>query len=187
MIEFKTKLDMGHLLDFNEHITRGAQKVRSRKILYMCLLPAILLYMQLQEAESGSLEFSHEHSFIVIAVATAFWVPFIYFYMSWAYRNSVLKYYALGNNVNLLGEQTITINDCGISGKSAEASSSVTWKGLGRIEETNKYIYIFVSSLQAFIIPKQQLTNEVIMEIKATLIAKGRASSARNESSPNAV
>jgi len=89
---------------------------------------------------------------------------FTFFYFSCILIPVMIIFYFVGfyllrfypsKNGSILGEKTITINDEGLTEKSNESSTQITWKGIQSIEENNQAIYIFIDNVMAFIIPKR--------------------------------
>lgn len=71
----------------------------------------------------------------------------------------LLRYYP-SKNGSILGEKTITINDKGLTEKSNESTTQISWKGIQSIEENNQAIYIFIDNVMAFIIPKRDFESK---------------------------
>lgn len=64
-----------------------------------------------------------------------------------------------GNNSALLGEHNIEFFDDYFFIKQPGAESKIEWSMINKIEENEKYIFIYVSSLSAAVIPKFKIKN----------------------------
>lgn len=58
------------------------------------------------------------------------------------------------NKVGLLGEHTIEINEKGVRETTSVNDGFQTWEGIQSVEQDKAYIYIFLDSILAHIIPK---------------------------------
>ena len=59
------------------------------------------------------------------------------------------------NNSSIFGEMSLTISETGISIKAAFMESRYQWKSFIRKQENKDYFFLFISSIQAVIIPKR--------------------------------
>src|SRR5262245_40395662 len=113
----------------------------------------------------GAVLLTHEHSsasFLAWAmVALLLVTPAI---LPSSYRRSTIKLVGRlideGKNKSLLGRKEITITPVDICGAGELRSMTVRWKAVERIEETSDYLYIYFSSLEAFIIPRRAFAGE---------------------------
>ena len=64
-----------------------------------------------------------------------------------------------GKNESLFKERKISLTDEAIIETSSSSQSSTIWSKIDRIEETDRYIYIYNSSISAYIIPKRVFKN----------------------------
>lgn len=65
-----------------------------------------------------------------------------------------------GNNENILIRRSISISKEGLLEKSSIGESKVKWNQVDKVEETEEYIYIYISSISAHIIPKRVFRDE---------------------------
>jgi hypothetical protein len=74
-------------------------------------------------------------------------------------HNYIIKWY-LKSGKHDLGKHTVEIDQGGVTEKTAVSASSRSWDGIDRIEENDKYIFLFLSENSAYIIPKRAFSNE---------------------------
>ncbi|GEK91235.1 YcxB family protein [Alkalibacterium kapii] len=84
-------------------------------------------------------------------------VWFIYYpkYVNWELKKGVEKMLEEGNNENLFDRKSLTITEEGLREVSSIGSSNVSWDKINSVDETKEYIYVYISSLSAHIIPKR--------------------------------
>jgi hypothetical protein len=61
---------------------------------------------------------------------------------------------AEGGNRGILGVHEIRIDDTGVTEWTAVSESRHTWHGIDQIVETDEYAFLYISALQAHVIPK---------------------------------
>ncbi|QDU94371.1 YcxB family protein [Lignipirellula cremea] len=69
----------------------------------------------------------------------------------------VRRLYKEGNNKSIFGQHEIQIDNNGLSKRTAFNESRQSWQGVERIVETDRYVFIYVASLMAHVIPKQSV------------------------------
>ncbi|UKS28418.1 YcxB family protein [Paenibacillus sp. HWE-109] len=60
----------------------------------------------------------------------------------------------------ILGERTVEINEIGIHQLNSVSQSSYKWSGVRSVEQDERYIFVFVDSIMAYIIPKRSFGSE---------------------------
>ncbi len=71
--------------------------------------------------------------------------------------NSIKRTYLEGENKNIFAERTIDIQPEKIIVNTEYSESSTIWKSIEKLLETDKYIYIYISTTAAHIIPKSAI------------------------------
>lgn len=62
-----------------------------------------------------------------------------------------------GKNEGLLGEHTMTLSEDGIVDSNPNGETKVNWTGIIKLKEDDSNIYLYNSSVSAYIIPKREL------------------------------
>ncbi|WP_249315780.1 YcxB family protein [Bacillus sp. FJAT-49711] len=75
-----------------------------------------------------------------------------------------------GGNDGLLGEHNMMLSDEGIMDSTSNGVTKVTWSGIKTISEDQHNIYLYNSSVSAYILPKRDLND--VEKVKAYLISK---------------
>jgi hypothetical protein len=60
-----------------------------------------------------------------------------------------------GGNRALLGQQRMTIGEAGIEIENDMMHTTISWRGVEKVERTGEHIFIILGSLSAYVIPKR--------------------------------
>jgi len=110
-----------------------------------------------------------DYSFIGIAIGISLLLVFYFpqFYIKRTLK-VLQKAFMEGDASNVLGQYHISWNKEGITVIQPGSESKMKWKSFSLLEETNDYIFIYRTSLSAFIIPKTKVTGDLV-EFENTL------------------
>ncbi|OCT13349.1 hypothetical protein A8709_03610 [Paenibacillus pectinilyticus] len=109
--------------------------------------------------------------FIVIILLLLFKLPLV-FSLCWGVFGGglacIFSYLSMKKRVmsipeskeGILGERRVEINEIGIHQLSSVSQSSYKWSGVRSINQNDEYIYIFVDTIMAYIIPKRSFVTE---------------------------
>lgn len=91
----------------------------------------------------------------LFGITSIIWLLFYPKHFDWEMRRRIKKMLEEGNSENLFKERKISLTDKAIIETSSSSQSSTIWSKIDRVEETDRYIYIYNSSISAYIIPKR--------------------------------
>lgn len=123
--------------------------------------------------------------FILIEVTTIpliFWlIPFIVIYILWIalypryfkgyIKRNIEKMLDEGDNKSIFGPVSLSLEESGIIETTKAGESKANWSSIERIEENKDYIFIYINSVSASIIPVRAFgdieeKNEFLMTLK---------------------
>lgn len=64
-----------------------------------------------------------------------------------------------GKNEGLIGEHKLITTAEGITDTTSTGETKVNWSGIKSLRENSDYLYIYNSSVSAYILPKRELEN----------------------------
>lgn len=96
---------------------------------------------------------------IVFGLSSIAWFIFYPKYVMREVTKRIKKMLEEGNNENLFNERSLVLTDEGITETSSIGKSTISWNKIDRLEETEDYLYIYVSSVSAHIVPKRVFDN----------------------------
>lgn len=91
----------------------------------------------------------------IFGISSVVWLIFYPKYANWEMKKRLKKMLEEGSNENLFNRRKIILTDQGLSQVSPTGETNVKWDSIVSIEETDEYIYIYISSVSAHIIPKR--------------------------------
>ena len=75
-----------------------------------------------------------------------------------AVRKMVKKLFKKEENKSLFCEHFLTVDEIGVSNRTAYSESKIAWGALERIETGENYTYLYIGTMQAHIIPHKSIT-----------------------------
>ena len=93
-----------------------------------------------------------------VAGGLGLWTSFtVYSSLPLQARRRARKFYEKGPAPALLGDQALEISDAGLSHSDAFSRSEIAWSAIVDRGLTSRHIFLFVSPVQAIVIPKSSL------------------------------
>ena len=93
-------------------------------------------------------------------VCYGLWIAFYPTYFRWASSKRILKIIAEDKSEEMLGKRCLTLTEKSIFNLTPSGESKTDWKDIKKITETQKHIFIFISSASAYILPARVFKNE---------------------------
>jgi Tfp pilus assembly protein PilE len=170
-MEIRYGLKEEDYLNFNMfHIKNSKTAIRALNM-QRFLTPIIFIVLSYVLSKVGNLSFFE--LFIAFLIVSILWVIFYprYFY-SYVIRNTK-KMIKEGKNDGLLGEHHMILSEEGIIDSTSTSETKVTWSGIKTLSEDKDNIYLYNSSVSAYILPKRELDDveEIITYLKSKLLS----------------
>lgn len=90
---------------------------------------------------------------IVYGVIFIVWILYYPKYFTATTKKRILKMIDEGSNDNLFGPRTMTLSESGVEEVSDHGESRSSWRSIEKIDETADHIYIYISSINAYLVP----------------------------------
>jgi YcxB-like protein len=167
-MEINYNLTEEDYLNFNMFHVKNSKVVKRTLNMQRFLTPIIFIVASFVLSKVGSMSFLGV--FITFLVVSILWIIFYprYFY-SYVIRNTK-KIIKEGKNDGLLGEHRMVLSEDGIIDSTSNSETKVTWLGIKTLSEDRQNIYLYNSSVSAYILPKRELDD--VGEIKTYLKSK---------------
>jgi hypothetical protein len=168
LMEIRYNLTEEDYLNFNMFHVKNSKAVKRTLNMQRFLTPIIFIIASFVLSKVGSMSFLGV--FITFLVVSILWIIFYpkYFY-SYVIRN-MKKMIKEGKNDGLLGEHYMILSDEGIIDSTSNGETKVSWLGIQTLSEDKHNIYLYNSSVSAYILPKRELDD--VEEIKTYLKSK---------------
>lgn len=89
----------------------------------------------------------------VFGLVYVLWVVFYWKYFRWTLGRRISRMIDEGKNVDMLGKQSLRLDEDGIVNTSRLSESKTNYEAVEKVIETKEYVYIYISSIMAYIIP----------------------------------
>lgn len=150
-MEINYELTEKDYLDFNVFHAENSPTIRRSILIQRLIGPVIFLIMPFYATRYTGIPLWYW--VIIFGTLGALWYSFYPKYIKWEVSRRTSKLIKEGKDGKILGNKNIKLTPEGIYGTSLYSEEKVKWDSIERIEETEDYIYIFISSISAFIIP----------------------------------
>jgi hypothetical protein len=159
-MKIETEITIDDLLAFNQYHNENSQFLKRRADFLKYLMYGFALFATvnaLLKIIQGRI-----HSAVIEMLFASFFLT-----LSWSKtRRYISNIYAKGmykegKNRAMIGRHEIMINDDEFVEKNDSASHAVKWKSVEKIIKTEKYIFVYVSSVSAFLIPQRSFVNNM--------------------------
>jgi len=173
-IEYKNSLDdinafAGYHFDHSETAKRTIQRTRYLSVIGMLIILALI----------SRIARLYTYLFVGVPVAVIYFIQFPNM-MKKIGANSVKRSYMEGRNIGLFEPRKISLTPERILVTSAYGESAVNWRTVEKILENDKFIFMYITSVSAFIIPKQSFAGSMADDF--VLQAKQYLEEAKKES-----
>lgn len=101
--------------------------------------------------------------YVYFPVFALIWLLWIIFYKKYFDRIAIKRIEKMlneGKNLCLLGKYSVETNEDGFIEICPNGESKITWNGIDKVVENELYIFIYIDSVRAYIIPKRAFTND---------------------------
>ncbi|MCM3693607.1 YcxB family protein [Neobacillus niacini] len=99
------------------------------------------------------------YALIPFLIVGILWVIFYPKYFQTRILSQTKKMIREGKNEGLLGEHTMTLSEDGIVDSNPKGETKVNWSGIIKLTEDDSNLYLYNSSVSAYIIPKREVND----------------------------
>lgn len=145
---------------FNLHDAKHSKMVK-RSLFLQCYIIAIIFFaVPLSSFLLGPSGQVYTELPVIFLLAGIIWIVFYPAYFYKHIERNIKKMLWEGSYKNLFGKHKVQIADEGIIEINNGGETKRNWKGIEKIEENEAYIFIYVSSMSANIVPKHAFVHE---------------------------
>jgi hypothetical protein len=87
----------------------------------------------------------------------------------WSVASHTRQYLREGSNDGVIGDHELRIEENGLMELTSTSESRLAFSRIARIEETRDHAFIYISSLQAYVIPKNRIVSGDVVDFLARL------------------
>ncbi len=157
-MKIEYELSKQDYIDFNIYHANNSEVVKKSLLVQRYVTPVIFLILPFLLGRVT--EIPLWYWFTVFLVTAVLWVAFYPRYFMAVTMKRVSRMVDEGKNKDLLGKQSIIVDEEGFIRKSQNGENRMNWSGVEKIVSAEKHFFIYVSSISAYVIPKSPFENE---------------------------
>ncbi len=170
-VSYETKLE--DLVAFNEYHARHSPSIRRLLQLFVgaiCVLTALALFVMYRQDDGlrGISVFVTTVPVLMVVTLTLLLFPR-------ALRSMVRRQFSEGTNRSIIGPRTLVLTDQGLSEQSSAGELQTKWQSVERVASNDRYLFIYLSSVSAHVIPRDAFGAPEQLEQFLTAIEQQRA------------
>ena len=150
MFELEYQISMDDYVEFNMCHSRNSKTFKKSMLVITLLGPVIFITIAL-------VYFGDFLGVSIFLIASIIWIAFIRKYTLATTRRRITKFINEGDTSEIFELKKLIINDDGVFWSSKTSEGKYNWNGIIKLCDLEEYIYLYVSSVQAIIIPKSQI------------------------------
>lgn len=157
-MEIKFELTEEDYIKYNLYHVNKSPSMRKSILIQRLMGPAVFIIAPFIVAKYSDIPLWYWIT--LFGITTIVWLAFYPKYANWEMRTRLKKLMKERNNESLFAERKLTITEGGIAEESPGEMSSISWGKVVSVEEAEEYIYIYISPVEAHIIPKRVFKDE---------------------------
>ena len=157
-MKIEYELEMEDWLAFQNHYYIKSKRYRKALIIRILLIPYIAAIYLFVRSLNGNL-FMEEYIFW--GVVCLVWIIFSPKYLKYRIKKYFRKLLNEGDNSSILTNHELTFSDTGISEVSRDSQSTTSWNAIKKLEENDKYFFLYNSAITAIVIPKHKINADL--------------------------
>lgn len=151
-------LNKDDYVNFNIYHSQHSDSIKKNLKTQRFITPLIFfIFPFIAKVNTGISFFYWLSIFAVIYILWTIYYPKYYFH---TVKKGVGRMIEEGKNHDLLGPKTIELREDDIFSSGENSESKVKWHSAERYIETDQYIFIYISAMEAYIIPKRDFESE---------------------------
>lgn len=156
-IEFE--LDMNDWMELQKCHHQNSKQFQRTKLIVTLIMPIVCSVFLTIDAINGKLGWLN---IVVFGILSLLWVVFYPKRFVNRTIEKTKKTLDEGDNSGLLGKHKIILNDEGLHCTLPLSEQKIQWAGIKKVIETNDYLFLYVTSVSAIIIPKKKIEKDVV-------------------------
>lgn len=161
MYTYEFSLEKQEFIDFNIYVQKN--KTNYKKTIWGVRIMGPILFVLVGFMLSKNMDTYGGviFNYSIWGIASILWLLLIEKHLLRTVTKKLHKLIEKSENDSLLIHRTLEISETCIRSNSNLTSSRINWDGVIAVEESDKALYIFISAVQAVIIPKRILRDEI--------------------------
>ena len=168
-LQIKYEFEMDDWMALQKHHLQQSKPFKNSVLLITILVPVFFSLFLLMHLIRG--EFNIIIA-IIFAVLSVFWLIFFPKRAMSIFLPRIKRRLENGDNSSVLGWHTLTFTDKDILQIKPELETRIQWSGIQNVGVNDAYIFIYLTTISAIVIPKNKLVNKDLEQLIALLDRK---------------
>ena len=144
------------LVAFQHHFYRSSGNVTRNKRIAVVVIYSVFIIFSLVAPTTNQVS---RTSLILIMIAAATLAVVLYGWLiNWCMTDGTKRLYGEGSQKGVIGAHELSFTDQGLLEKNDVGETLIYWHGIQRIDETDDYVFVFLTTMQAHAIPRHSVT-----------------------------
>ena len=150
MMKLRYTVAMDDVLALNHYFYRHSSTIRRTRLMLVIGLPGFLMACEVYQGVRGGSWTPH----VIMLVLCVLLIPFLNWYFARGMRRTAQRIYREYPTKGLIGEHELAIDETGVTERTEMGEQMTRWAGVGRVETTPEYAFIFVGPAMAHVVPR---------------------------------
>lgn len=151
ILNISYELTIDDWMAFQQHYLSTSKQFNQTKQFVAWIIPAIFLISSLYEIFLGNSNYYSIAVFMGISIVWLLLYPKIF---EKRVLTTIKKILEEGDNSSILGVHNLVFNEDSLIVNEPNSEQIIKWSAIKRVEETEDYIFVYLNSISACIIPK---------------------------------
>ncbi len=150
------ELTLEDIVNFNDYHFRHSKVSKKKRMIAKLIIPiwTLFVFLALNYTNLDEISFLFNIPIFLFAIAWFFLFDRLYF---WRLRNNVDKMLREKENKGIIGKQKITLSNDQLLFETSFTSAQFKPGSISEVIETRDYFFLYVSSLNALIVPQSSI------------------------------
>lgn len=162
-MEIEFQLNEEDYIDYNVNHAKKSPSLKRSVTIIRILGPVAFLIAPFLIVNFSDIPFWYWMS--IFGITSVVWIVFYPKYFNWELKRKIAKMLLEGKNDSLFKQIKISLNETGIVQQSRAGETMTEWNEVDSVDETHKHIYIYNSSISAYIIPKRAFNDQQAIDL----------------------
>ncbi|MBW0432163.1 hypothetical protein DLM76_00870 [Leptospira yasudae] len=152
------EITLDDIINFNDYHFRNSKLSRKKRFIVKLIIPiwTVLVFFVLNRNDISGISLLYNIPIFLFAVGWFFFYDRLYF---WRLRKNVARMLLEKESKGMIGTHKITLTDDVLTFETSHSSSNFKLGSLTDVVETKEYLFLYVTSLSALIVPLSAFQN----------------------------
>jgi YcxB-like protein len=158
-IEIEFDFEISDWMEFQQNYLKNSKQFKRTKFIFTLIAPVVFIIFIFFDIIELKFDWS---SLIYYSFFALLWILIAPKYLTKRTIARSKKMIEEGDNSGVLGKRILTLSDDNIMCVTPDSKMETKWSGIKKLEETDDYYFLYVTTISAVIIPKKKIQPQLI-------------------------